>query len=197
MKDGLRQRVEVTGLGEFHRMPGLEIQHDRIGRAIHLPQRACIDTILRRFNFEDLKPLSTPMDVRARLTSEQSPKDVAEFAAMRDMPYREAIGALNWAALATHPDIAFAVAAVTRFAANPGPAHWEAVKRIYRYLSSTPNLWLSYGGDKAHARGLCRHGWGHGGGQARHHWVRISHRHRSRCRLLVVQAAGDCLALDH
>jgi hypothetical protein len=64
---------------------------------------------------------------------------------MRDMLYREAVGALNWAALAMHPDIAFAVATVARFAVNPGLVHWDAVKRIYHYLSGTRNLWLSYG----------------------------------------------------
>jgi len=64
---------------------------------------------------------------------------------MRDVPYCEAVGALNWAALAMHPDIAFAVATVARFAANPGPAHWEAVKRIFRYLLGTCDLWLTYG----------------------------------------------------
>jgi len=148
MKDGLRQRVEVTNLGEFHWMLGLDIQCDRIGCTIHLSQRVYIDAILRRFNFDDLKPLSTPMDVQVRLTSEQSPKGVAEFVAMRDMLYREAVGPLNWAALATCPGIAFAVATVARFAANPGPVHWEAVKRIYRYLSGTRNLWLFYGETK-------------------------------------------------
>jgi hypothetical protein len=34
---------------------------------------------------------------------------------------------------------------VACFATNPGPAHWEAVKRIYRYLAGTRNLWLTYG----------------------------------------------------
>ena len=51
-------------------------------------------------------------------------------------------------ALATRPDIAFAVATVARFATKPGPAHWEAVKRIYRYLAGTHDLWLSYGETK-------------------------------------------------
>jgi hypothetical protein len=64
------------------------------------------------------------------------------------VPYREAVGALNWAALATRPDIAFAVSTVARFAANPGPVHWEAVKRIFRYLAGTHNLWLTYGETK-------------------------------------------------
>jgi len=62
-----------------------------------------------------------------------------------NIPYCKAVGALNWAALATRPDIAFAVAMVACFAANPGPAHWKAIKQIFHYLSGTHNLWLTYG----------------------------------------------------
>ena len=85
------------------------------------------------------------MDPATRLTSEQAPATAEEHTIMHDKPYHKAVGALNWAALATRPDIAFAVATVARFAANPGPAHWDAVKRIYRYLAGTRDLWLTYG----------------------------------------------------
>jgi hypothetical protein len=144
-KERLGKHVEVTDLGELHWMLGIEVKRDREAGTIHLSQSSYIDSILRRFNFTDLKPLSMPMDVQARLTLEQAPSTAAEFAAMRNIPYREAVGALNWAALATRPDISFAVSTVARFASNPGPAHWEAVKRIFRYLAGTRDLRLSYG----------------------------------------------------
>ncbi len=67
---------------------------------------------------------------------------------MCNVPYREAVSALNWAALATHPDISFTVSTVARFGTNPGPAHWEAVKRIFCYLTGTRDLWLLYGEQK-------------------------------------------------
>jgi hypothetical protein len=51
-----------------------------------------------------------------------------------------------YASLGTRPDITFAVQTVSRFATNPGLIHWEAVKRIFRYLKGTRELWLSYGG---------------------------------------------------
>jgi len=149
-KRGLSKNVEVTDLGELHWMLGIEVKQDRKAGTIHLSQWAYIDAILRCFNFTDLKPLSLLMDVQSRLTSKQSPNTLAEFAAMRNIPYREAVGALNWATLATHPDISFAVSTVACFSTNPGPAHWEAVKRIFRYLTGTRDLWLSYG-EQEHA----------------------------------------------
>ena len=92
-----------------------------------------------------MKPVSTPFDTQVRLTLEQALADAAEFAVMHNVLYHEAVGVLNWAALATHPNITFAVSTVSRFSANPGMAHWTAVKRIFRYLAGTRDLWLTYG----------------------------------------------------
>jgi hypothetical protein len=32
---------------------------------------------------------------------------------------------------------------------NPGPAHWDGVKRVIKYLGDTKDLWLTFGGRKA------------------------------------------------
>lgn len=56
-----------------------------------------------------------------------------------------------YAAMGTRPDIAFATSTVAQFSDNPGWTHWEAVKRIFRYLLGTKHLELVYGGDN---RGL-------------------------------------------
>ena len=145
LKTGMRKHVEVTDLGKLHWMLGIEVQRDRKAGTVHLSQRAYINSILQSYYLDDLKPLSTPMDTQIWLSSEQSPKSIATFAAMRDVPYRKAVGTLNWAALSMRPDIAFAISTVARFAAEPGPAHWEAIKRIFQYLAGMRDLWLSYG----------------------------------------------------
>jgi hypothetical protein len=143
-KAGLSKYVEVTDLGELHWMLGIEVKRDHAASTIHLSQCTYINSILHHYHFSDLKPLSMPMDVQAKLMSEQSPANAAEFAAMHDIPYCEAVSTLNWAALATHPNISFAVSTMAHFASNPGPAHWEAVKQIFHYLAGLCNLWLSY-----------------------------------------------------
>ena len=85
------------------------------------------------------------MNVQVQLTSEMAPASTAEFAAIHNILYQEAVGALNWAALATRPNISFAVSTVACFASNPGPVHWGAIKRIFCYLAGMHDLWLSYG----------------------------------------------------
>jgi hypothetical protein len=73
-----------------------------------------------------------------------SPQTVDEVAEMRDVPYRSAIGALMYLAVATRPDIACAVGQCARYMQNPGKEHWQAVKRIFRYLAGSKTMGLTY-----------------------------------------------------
>ena len=139
MKEG---HVVVTDLSELHRMLGIEVKRNCAAGIIPLSQRAYINIILRRCNLDGLKPFSTHMDTQLRLSTDQAPESTAMSAVMRDC---EAVDVPDCAAGATLPDIAFAVATVARFAANPGLAYWEAVERIYKYLAGTRELWLSCG----------------------------------------------------
>ncbi len=73
---------------------------------------------------------------------------------MKKTPYREAIGSLMYAAVATRPDIAFAMSALSQFLGNPGIAHWEAVKRVFRYLAGTKAFELTYGSERQGLEGF-------------------------------------------
>ena len=57
-----------------------------------LSQKAYIESILRCYRFEDLKPTSTPMDPASQLTMIQSQATTKENAAMKHVPYHEAVG---------------------------------------------------------------------------------------------------------
>ena len=85
---------------------------------------------------------------------------------MSKIPYREAIGLLMWAAVATQPDIAFAVSLLSQFLKNPGEIHWKAVKRVMRYLKGMKKYKLTLG---INHNGLL--------GYADANWVSQDHRH--------------------
>jgi hypothetical protein len=80
-----------------------------------------------------------------KLTIEHSPKTPEEKAEMDGTPYINVVGSLMYLATMTRPDIAYATGVLARFNSNPGKAHWNAVKHVFRYLKGTMKLRLEYG----------------------------------------------------
>lgn len=57
-------------------------------------------------------------------------------------------------AIATRPDIAFAVNRLAQFTQNPRQRHWTAVKRVFRYLKGTKGHGIRYGEPYGDDEGL-------------------------------------------
>jgi len=89
-----------------------------------------------------------------KLSKDQCPSTVEEVKEMKKIPYIQAVGSLMYLAIATRPDIAYAVGVLARFSSNPGPAHWNAVKHLLRYLKGTIDCKLTLGASPASAPGL-------------------------------------------
>jgi len=67
---------------------------------------------------------------------------------MARVPYSSAVGAVLYASLCTRPDVAYAVGILSRFSACPGRQHWEALKRVIRYLLGTAGRGLQFDGSQ-------------------------------------------------
>ncbi|XP_045507484.1 secreted RxLR effector protein 161-like [Colias croceus] len=61
-----------------------------------------------------------------------------------NLPYREAVGSLIHLATVSRPDIMFAVSLVSQFLHNYNESHWNAVKKIFKYLRGTIDFGLCY-----------------------------------------------------
>lgn len=64
---------------------------------------------------------------------------------MSTKPYRELLGSLLCISRRTRPDISYSVAILCRASNDPTIQHWEAAKRILRYLISTKEAGLVIG----------------------------------------------------
>ncbi len=89
----------------------------------------------------DCKPVATPMD-SALVAAATDYQCTSEFR----LQYQSAVGSLMYAMLGTRPDLAFAVSVISRYASNPNFLHWQAVKRIFRYLKGSLKLQLTFRG---------------------------------------------------
>jgi hypothetical protein len=146
LKKELCQRFEISDLRELHWLLGVEITRDRLARTISLSQRAYIDLILEDFKMKDCNAVSTPMDPGAKLTHEQCPKTEAEREEMKRYPYAKVVGKVMYAYLVSFPQLGFAIRTLSQFMHNPGKAHWEAAKRVLRYLKGARESCLVLGG---------------------------------------------------
>ena len=138
IKKELADIFTITDLGELKQVVGFEVTKDPQGEYINISQKQYIKKILKRFGMEDSKPCKMPMDPNIRLT--KTPEDVSHH-----IPeYGAAIGSLMYAAIGTRPDIAYSVQSLSQFTNRPGPEHWTAVKRVFRYLNGTQDLGITY-----------------------------------------------------
>lgn len=119
---------------EIHQSPGI----------ITVKQTSYLREIIKRFKMEDANAVSTPLPVGKTLTEKEK-----EDSDTSRIPYRELVGALMYAAVATRPDIADVVSFLAQFNHCYTEKHWGMTKRVFRYLIGTKNLGLCYErGDK-------------------------------------------------
>lgn len=95
--------------------------------------------ILNKFGQDDSKMVDVPADPHTILTKVENINGE-----LTNIPYREAVGSLMFAAVVSRPDIAYSVGVASRYLNAPSKTHWNAVKRIIRYLKSTSELGIYY-----------------------------------------------------
>lgn len=98
---------------------------------LFLHQRPYAESILQRFGMEDCKSVTTPLE----------PGLSDEGGSLVKVPYRELVGSLMFLSVVSRPDLAFSVAFLSRFLTKYNSVHWEAAKRVLRYIKGT----LDYG----------------------------------------------------
>jgi len=135
--DNLRAKFEIKE-GPVNEFVGMQISQDRIKRTITVSQTNYIHRLLKRFGMSEAKPIGTPMDPGTQLIKPD--KDKLE----PHLPFKQAVGALLFAATVSRPDIAFAVGQVSRYMSRFDQSHWMSVKQIMRYLHGTSNYSLVY-----------------------------------------------------
>ena len=140
-------------MGEIHWILGFEVKRNREKRTISLSQTAYIRATLVKYGFENIKPYATPMDTNLKLSTNDAPQTVQDFAYMRDKPYRKAVGSLQYASVGTRLDITNVCSTLSCYLEKPGPVHWNAVKHVFGYLAGTADLALTFGREEKDLEG--------------------------------------------
>jgi Reverse transcriptase (RNA-dependent DNA polymerase) len=147
IKSSLKKVLSIKDLGEATYVLGIKIYRDRSRRLLGLSQNTYIDKVLKRFRMEDSKQGFISISHGIHLSKTQCPSTNNEREEMSKVPYASAIGSIMYAMFCTRPDVSYHLSVTSRYQADPGKAHWTAVKNILKYLRNTKELFLIYGGE--------------------------------------------------
>jgi hypothetical protein len=95
-------------------------------------------TILEKYHMTTSHPVDIPADPNVKLSKANNNSKITHT------PYQSAVGTLLYLAILTRPDIAFIVQHLSQFNSRPINDHWNAVKRIFKYLQGTPDHGMTY-----------------------------------------------------
>ncbi|CAI7868802.1 unnamed protein product [Closterium sp. NIES-54] len=112
-------------------------------RTITLTQSHMVQQVLQRFGFTYSSLQSTPLPTGHSLSAPPSDESVEPSGS-----YPELVGCLMYLMTCTRPDLAYPLSLLARYVA-PGrhrKVHWDAAKRVLRYLCSTSGMGLVLGG---------------------------------------------------
>lgn len=135
----LRKEFEITS-NEINTYLGLQIERLADG-SIFLHQEAYTKKILQRFRMENANAVAMPADQNHQLCVEAHKSGYKEKS---EFPYRQAVESLMYLSVGTRPDITFAVNKVSQYLEKPNKIHWNAVKRIFKYLKGTTKYGIHY-----------------------------------------------------
>uniref|UniRef100_A0A3Q7J6E1 Reverse transcriptase Ty1/copia-type domain-containing protein n=1 Tax=Solanum lycopersicum TaxID=4081 RepID=A0A3Q7J6E1_SOLLC len=103
-------------------------------------------------SMREINNLKTRLSAAFKMKDLGPAKQILEMKISRDRS--AAVGSLMYAMVYTRPDIAHVVGVVSRYMANPGKDHWEAVKWLLRYLRGTSSTSLCFGKVKVTLQGF-------------------------------------------
>lgn len=146
LENAFRDRFGLSGEDDAHWILGTAITRDIDRHSISISQKNYIEDIAVKFQVQNSKPCRIPIPLGIDFSALKN--DDEEDEESKDFPYRELIGSLMYAAIASRPDIAHAINKLAQYSSNPSRAHWKLAKRILQFLYHTRERSLILGGEK-------------------------------------------------
>src|SRR5258705_26660 len=133
----MKHDFEITDQGTANWLLGLHITYTDEG--ITLSQRAYFEKVLKKFNMESSRPVSTPLNKNIQLR-----KGLPEQQIENPSYYQSIIGSLMYGVTGTRPDLAHTISLLSQFNSCPDETHLSAANHVLQYLNGTKDYTLFY-----------------------------------------------------
>lgn len=137
---------KIKDLGEVQKILGVHVTRDRVNKTITLDQGHYVKDILATYQMEQDK--AKRMDIPMNGYDSLRPAEPSDLRADQ-RAYQTLIGKLLYLSILTRPDISFALGRLSQYLSDPAEFHMSALKRVLKYLRSTIDHGITFGGENA------------------------------------------------
>ncbi|CAI7757409.1 unnamed protein product [Closterium sp. NIES-53] len=141
VKEMLEMQFKCSKMGDVQYYLGMHVERDLDKGVLRLHQRKYCEGLAEKYGLQDGGKPATPLPSGFSVEPYANEEVVGE--SDRKM-FHSMVGALNYAANHTRPDIAFATSRLASVVSRPSHEQLEAAKRLVRYVSATASVGLEY-----------------------------------------------------
>lgn len=134
VKSDLKIKFDMKDLGSAKRILGMDITRIREKGVLWLTQHAYIQKLLKRFRMNEAQGVYVPLSQHFKLFEKLKPSSQKESKEMSVVSYANAVGSVMYTMVCTRPDLAHSISIASRYMADPGKHHWEALNGFFNIL---------------------------------------------------------------
>ncbi|CAI6011163.1 unnamed protein product [Closterium sp. NIES-65] len=141
VEEMLEMQFKCSKMGDVKYYLGMHVERDLDKGVLRLHQRKYCEGLAEKYGLQDGGKPATPLP--SGFTVEPCADEEVVGESDRKL-FHSMVGALNYAANHTRPDIAFATSRLASVVSRPSHEQLEAAKRLVRYVSATASVGLEY-----------------------------------------------------
>ena len=144
IKGEIKKAFGIKDLGPLWNFLGVQFECNLETCELWIHQEIFIDNLLAEYGLTNCNAVKTPLDSDHPFGL---PTDVHVSVPDLTCVFQRIVGSLLFLQICSHPDISFAVLALSQHCASPEPCHFSAAKQVLQYLKGTQSHCLHYGGE--------------------------------------------------
>ncbi|XP_066908731.1 uncharacterized protein [Halyomorpha halys] len=137
VQEFINQLKDEFNIREIEVASFLGMKFERNNNTIKVTQAHVVEKLLKNYNMQDCKRVTTPMEVGCWF---EETKGLEE-----KIPYRSLVCSLLYLSTMTRPDLSFCVSFLARYLDKGTQQTWKAAKRALRYLKDTKEMGIIFG----------------------------------------------------
>jgi len=148
IKDQIKRRFQVEDFGEVDYYLGINITRDKTSGEYFMSQKTYIEELVKKFKIRPNSYIDTPLPFQFKYDDDElnnlSPEE-SEY--VQKFPIRQIIGAINYIAICTRPDISFAISLLARYQDKANLTVCQAIIHLLKFLWNTKGYNIKFSGS--------------------------------------------------